>query len=78
MERGCHLITDMVVDRLTELRNYKIGLAHFFLQHSSASLCLNENYDSRVRLDMEDALNRLVPEHIAYRHSGEGKDDMVS
>lgn len=48
-----------------------------FLKHTSASISLNENCDSDVRLDMEDALNRIVPEgNKLYRHSDEGKDDM--
>lgn len=45
--------------------------------HTSASITLNENYDSDVKLDMEDSLKRLVPENPSlYRHTMEGKDDM--
>jgi secondary thiamine-phosphate synthase enzyme len=53
-----------------------MGLANIFLQHTSASLSLNENYDSDVLKDAEDVLNRLVPESANYRHDAEGPDDM--
>ncbi|KAJ1908619.1 hypothetical protein IWQ60_011619 [Tieghemiomyces parasiticus] len=74
--RGCHLVTTDLVRQLPELKSYKVGLANFFLQHTSAALTLNENYDSDVRLDMETALNRLAPENAKYRHDAEGPDDM--
>jgi secondary thiamine-phosphate synthase enzyme len=77
--RGCHLVTDDVVRAIgaENLRPFKIGLAHLFILHTSASLSINENYDSDVRRDMEDALNRIAPEEgVNYRHSMEGKDDM--
>ncbi|KAJ1930244.1 hypothetical protein IWQ60_000488 [Tieghemiomyces parasiticus] len=74
--RGCHLVTADLVRQLPELKSYKVGLANFFLQHTSAALTLNENYDSDVRLDMETALNRLAPENAKYRHDAEGPDDM--
>jgi secondary thiamine-phosphate synthase enzyme len=76
-EKGCHLITETLVKQLPELRTYHIGIAHFFLQHTSASLTINENYDRTVRLDMEDVLQTLVPENEKYRHIMEGRDDMV-
>lgn len=46
------------------------------VQHTSASLTINENYDKDVRLDMEDVLNQLAPEKTTYRHTMEGLDDM--
>jgi secondary thiamine-phosphate synthase enzyme len=46
------------------------------VQHTSASLSINENCDPDVRLDMETALNRMVPENVKYRHDSEGPDDM--
>lgn len=46
------------------------------MQHTSASLSLNENYDPDVLKDMEDSLNRIVPEDAPYRHTMEGPDDM--
>ncbi|KAL6043719.1 UPF0047 protein YjbQ [Balamuthia mandrillaris] len=75
--RGCFLITDEVKRQLgSDLARFQVGIAHLFIQHTSASLTLNENWDSDVRLDMEDALNRLVPEEAPYRHTAEGSDDM--
>ena len=75
--RGFHLITDEIVDRLPELAAIRMGLAHLFLKHTSASLALNENADPDVRLDMESHFNRLVPENAPYFvHTLEGPDDM--
>ena len=52
-------------------------MAHFFIQHTSASLALNENADPSVRQDMESFFNRLVPENSSYfTHTCEGPDDM--
>ena len=61
--RGFHLITDEVLSALPELRQVRVGQLHLFLQHSSASLTLNENADPDVRRDMEGAFNRLAPEN---------------
>jgi len=77
--RGSYLITDHVVKELPEIRDYKVGLLHLFVQHTSCALSLNENWDSEVREDMSDALDRLAPEDhkgTLYRHSAEGPDDM--
>lgn len=77
--RGCYLISDHVVSELPELRSYKVGLLHLFVQHTSCGLSLNENWDDDVRADMSDALDRLAPEDRKgnlYRHSAEGEDDM--
>ena len=55
----------------------KVGVAHFLLQHTSASLSINENADSSVRRDMESHFNELAPENAPYyEHSYEGPDDM--
>jgi secondary thiamine-phosphate synthase enzyme len=75
-KRGCHLITDEVLRELPELRSFRVGLLHVFIQHTSASLSLNENADPSVRADMETVLNRLVPESAHYVHDDEGPDDM--
>ena len=76
-ERGFHLITDEVLQKFPEIGSVKIGLAHFLLQHTSASLSLNENADSSVRRDMESHFNQLAPENAAYyEHTFEGADDM--
>ncbi|KLJ09661.1 RalA-binding protein 1 [Blastomyces silverae] len=77
--RGSYLITDHIVSELPELRTYKTGLLHVFIQHTSCALSLNENWDEDVRADMSDALDRIAPEDRKgelYRHSAEGLDDM--
>ncbi|MGL4478222.1 MAG: secondary thiamine-phosphate synthase enzyme YjbQ [Aeromonas veronii] len=75
--RGFHLVTDELVAKLPMLADYRIGMAHLLLQHTSASLTLNENCDPSVRSDMEAHLHRLVPEDAPYyRHTYEGPDDM--
>lgn len=72
-----HLITQALLQELPELRQYKIGIAHFFIQHTSASLTINENADPTVRSDFESFFNRCVKEHEAYYlHTDEGSDDM--
>ena len=75
--RGFHLVTDELVAKLPMLADYRIGMAHLLLQHTSASLTLNENCDPSVRSDMEAHLHRLAPEDAPYyRHNYEGPDDM--
>ncbi|ATX79364.1 secondary thiamine-phosphate synthase enzyme [Mariprofundus aestuarium] len=75
--RGFHLVTRDLVEQLSELREFKVGLAHFFIQHTSASLTINENADPTVRADMEAHFNHFVPENQNYyRHTLEGDDDM--
>lgn len=77
MRRGFHLITDLVLHELPELPQVRAGLLHVFIQHTSASLCLNENADPTVRHDFEQFFNRAVPENAPYfRHNSEGPDDM--
>ena len=75
--RGFHLVTDEILPQLPELSDIEIGLAHFFIQHTSASLTLNENADPTVRGDFERFFNRYVPENEPYfQHTLEGSDDM--
>lgn len=77
--RGSYLVTEDVVKNLPELKDYKVGLLNLFVQHTSCALSLNENWDSDVREDMSDALDRIAPEDkkgTLYRHSAEGLDDM--
>ena len=74
--RGFHLITPAIIDALPELKTIDIGLLHVFIQHTSASLSLNENADPDVRVDMELAMNAIVPESLPYVHTLEGSDDM--
>jgi secondary thiamine-phosphate synthase enzyme len=81
--RGCHLITRDIVKGCPEIASFKVGLVHLFLQHTSASLSINENADPTVRVDMEGALNRIVPEswhegpEAFFQHTMEGPDDMT-
>ena len=75
--RGFHLVSDEVLAALPELAAINIGLLHLFLQHTSASLSINENADSSVRRDMESHFNHLAPENAPYyEHTFEGPDDM--
>ncbi|RZC04105.1 uncharacterized protein LOC114419783 isoform X1 [Glycine soja] len=79
LRRGCHLVTSKIVKEIEQdLSGFKCGLAHLFLQHTSASLTINENYDSDVREDTETFLNRIVPEGSSapWKHTLEGPDDM--
>ena len=76
VSRGVHLVTRMVLEALPELRDCRVGLLHVFIQHTSASLSINENADPDVRRDMERALNAIVPEDFPYEHTTEGPDDM--
>lgn len=77
LRRGFHLITAYVLAELPELRQVRAGLLHVFIQHTSASLCLNENADPTVRHDFEQFFNHTTPENAPYfRHNAEGPDDM--
>ncbi|WP_434357173.1 secondary thiamine-phosphate synthase enzyme YjbQ [Parasalinivibrio latis] len=76
-QRGFHLITDEIEQQLPEIRSLSVGLLNLFIQHTSASLTLNENADPTVRTDMEAHFNHTVPENAPfYRHTYEGPDDM--
>ncbi|MBP6120947.1 MULTISPECIES: secondary thiamine-phosphate synthase enzyme YjbQ [Providencia] len=76
-ERGFHLITDEVLRQISELKLVKVGLLNIFIQHTSASLTINENADYTVRQDFESFFNRAVPENEPYfQHDYEGSDDM--
>lgn len=74
--RGWHLITDEVLAALPEVRQISVGLLHVFVQHTSASLAINENADPDVPVDLEAAFNALAPEDFPYVHTVEGPDDM--
>ncbi len=74
--RGFHLITDRVLAAMPEIRDLKIGMLQVFIQHTSASLTINENADPDVRHDFETAANHLVPDDLPYVHTIEGTDDM--
>ena len=75
--RGFHLVTGEIESALPELRTVRIGLAHLFIRHTSASLTLNENASPDVRDDFEAYFNEAVPEDARYwTHTTEGPDDM--
>lgn len=74
--RGFHLITPQVVDVATDLAGVNVGLLHVFIQHTSASLTINENADPDVRVDLESSLSAIAPEDFPYVHTLEGPDDM--
>ena len=74
--RGFHLVTHEIVHAVPEIESIKIGWMQVFIQHTSASLTLNENADPDVRIDFETAMNHVVPEDLAYVHTLEGPDDM--
>jgi secondary thiamine-phosphate synthase enzyme len=74
--RGFHLITRHVVDAVPELSQVGIGWLHVFIQHTSASLSINENADPDVPRDLESSFNAIAPEDFPYVHTCEGPDDM--
>jgi secondary thiamine-phosphate synthase enzyme len=76
VKRGFHLVTPAVVQQLPELASLSVGLLHVFIQHTSASLSINENADRDVRRDFEMAFSHIVPESLDYVHTLEGPDDM--
>lgn len=75
--RGFHLVTGEVLEQLPQLADIRVGLLHLFIQHTSASLAVNENADPDVRGDLERHFNVMVPENAPhYEHTMEGPDDM--
>jgi secondary thiamine-phosphate synthase enzyme len=75
--RGFHVITDEVVAQFPELSKIHVGILHLFIQHTSASLVINENVSPEVRRDLERHLRELVPDGPHhYEHTLEGADDM--
>lgn len=76
LRRGLHLITRQVEEAAPGLTGISIGVLHIFIQHTSASLTINENADPDVRADLEAALNSLAPEDFPHVHTIEGPDDM--
>lgn len=76
-KRGFHIITAEVIHALPELNELKTGICQVFIQHTSASLCINENASTAVRQDFEMYFNKAVPEDDPdYKHDNEGPDDM--
>ncbi len=76
-KRGFHLITTEVVNALPQISELKTGIMQVFIQHTSASLTINENADPTVRIDFEMYFNKAMPENDPdYQHDYEGSDDM--
>ena len=75
--RGFHIITHLIENKIEELQNIRMGVAHIFIKHTSASLTINEDADPTVRVDFESHMNVMVPEKAPYYlHTMEGPDDM--
>lgn len=73
--KGFHLITSVIEKKLNDSNH--TGLAHIFIQHTSAGLAINENADPTVRHDLNLAFDKLAPENMPfYQHTTEGPDDM--
>ena len=75
--RGFHLVTSEIVDAVPDLERIEVGIATLFMQHTSASLTLNENASPDVRRDFSAWFDRAVPDGAGYfSHTLEGPDDM--
>ena len=75
--RGFHLITAEIIKSIPGIKELKAGMCQVFIQHTSASLSINENADPTVRKDFENWFNKAVPENGQhYLHDDEGADDM--
>lgn len=75
--RGFHLVTNEILAGVPELDRVRVGLLHLLLQHTSASLFLNENADPDVRVDFESWSNHAISDGARYFiHTTEGPDDM--
>jgi len=74
--RGFHLVTKEVLEALPELGEVSVGILHLLIQHTSASLALNENASPDVRRDFATWFDHAVPEDFAWTHTLEGPDDM--
>ena len=75
--RGFHLVTREVERAVPDLSRVRVGIAHVFIKHTSASLTLNENASGDVRRDFESWFDDAVPEDFAaWTHTSEGPDDM--
>ncbi len=75
--RGVHLVTAEIVEAVPAIGELRVGLAHLFIRHTSASLTLNENASPDVRRDFETWFDGAVPDGAPYwTHTLEGPDDM--
>ena len=77
LPRGFHLVTREVEESVPELSRVRVGVAHVFIRHTSASLTLNENASRDVLRDFAAWFDRAVPDGASYwTHTLEGDDDM--
>ncbi len=75
--RGFHIVTHEIEQAVPEIKKIKVGIAHIFIKHTSASLTINENVSPEVRSDLENFFDRFVPDETPYfEHTLEGDDDM--
>jgi len=76
-KRGYHLITEEIVHAMPQINELKTGICQVFIQHTSASLTINEDADPTVRKDFETYFNKIAPDNDRnYQHNTEGSDDM--
>ena len=76
-KRGFHIISSEIMQRVPQINEFKTGMCQVFIQHTSASLALNENAAPAVRKDFETWFNKAVPENeTGFIHQDEGSDDM--
>jgi secondary thiamine-phosphate synthase enzyme len=75
--RRFHLITEEIEVAMPEISKFEVGMCQVFIQHTSASLTINEDADPTVRMDFEMYFNKTVKENDPdYEHDYEGSDDM--
>lgn len=82
--KGFHIITPEIL-KSAPIKDYKVGLCNLFLQHTSAAITINENWDPDSRADLSTIMDRIVPDRTPdksptqlYRHNAEGPDDCPS
>ena len=78
-QKGCYIITDDVLNVISsDLKQFKCGTVNLFLMHTSAAITILESYDPSVMKDLNNSLDRIVPEGKFYLHTDEGPDDAPS
>ncbi|KAM6498198.1 Uncharacterized protein family UPF0047 [Amanita muscaria] len=75
-KKGCHLVTEEIVSHIQPgLQGVEVGMLFLFIKHTSAALTVNENWDiGIVRLHMDMALDKIVPEDLEWKHTDEGPE----
>ena len=78
-KKGCYIITKEVLEIIGEdIKKIKTGQVNLFLKHTSAGITINESYDPSVMTDLNNSLDKIVPEGKFYIHTDEGPDDAPS